>query len=160
VALEARGAPILTATCYCESCRKFGEHSATLAEAPAVLGSDGGTPFVLYRKDRVTCVRGSDALREHRLTPDSSTRRMIAACCGAPMVLDFTKGHWLTLYRDRMPAPEQPPLDMRVMTEHRSSGAADAADAIPSFPRYPGRFMWRLIRAWAAMGFRKPTLSF
>jgi hypothetical protein len=132
---------------------------AALADAPAVLGSDGGTPFTLYRKDRVTCVRGSDALREHRLMPDSPTRRMIAACCGAPMLLDFTKGHWLTLYKDRMPTSEQPPLEMRVMTEHRRSGT-DASDAIPSFPRYPGRFMWRLIFAWAAMGFSRPKLSF
>lgn len=147
----------MTATCHCESCQKFGQYLATLDGAPAVLDEDSGTPFILYRKDRVTCMRGGHALREHRLMPDSPTRRMIAACCGAPMVLDFTKGHWLTLYKDRLPLAEQPPAEMRVMTGKRTAGAADA---IPGYPGYPGRFMWRLISAWASMGFRKPKPNF
>jgi len=45
--------------------------------------SDGGTDYVLYRKDRVQCVTGQEYLEEHRLKPDSPTRRVIATCCNS-----------------------------------------------------------------------------
>src|SRR5712671_5622189 len=57
-----------------------------------------------HRKDRVHCVTGQEYLEEHRLKPDSPTRRVIATCCNSGMFLDFTKGHWLTMYRNRFPA--------------------------------------------------------
>ena len=41
---------------------------------------------------------GAGYLEEHRLKPDSPTRRVIATCCNSGMFLDFTKGHWLTMY--------------------------------------------------------------
>ena len=72
--------------------------------------------MVLFRKDRVVQTAGADRLSEHRLKPDSPTRRMIATCCNTPMLLEFTKGHWLTFYRGGLPE-EIPPLEMRVMTE-------------------------------------------
>jgi hypothetical protein len=46
-----------------------------------VLNSDGGTGLILYRKDRVQCTTGQQYLEEHRLKPDSPTRRVIAKCC-------------------------------------------------------------------------------
>ena len=57
---------------------------------------------------------GQEYLEEHRLKPDSPTRRVIATCCNSGMFLDFTKGHWLTMYRNRFPAGA-PPLEMRVI---------------------------------------------
>src|SRR5258708_40149129 len=90
VRLEAVGRPILTASCYCASCREAGSRFEQLASAPPVLNPDGGTDYVLYRKDRVQCVTGHEYLEEHRLKPDSPTRRVIATCCNSRLFLDFT----------------------------------------------------------------------
>ena len=123
VALEASGAPILSAVCYCESCRLAGRALEQVPGAPAVLNADGGVDYCLYRKDRVKVLQGGAFLREHRLTPTSPTRRVVASCCGAPMFLDFTKGHWLTLYRDRLPK-DAPLPEMGVMAKDRPPGSA------------------------------------
>jgi hypothetical protein len=94
VKVEAIGLPILTAACYCTSCQDAGHRLERLASAPPVLDPDGGTSVILYRKDRVQCVTGRQHLEEHRLNPDSPTRRVVATCCNSAMLLDFTKGHW------------------------------------------------------------------
>ena len=60
VKLEITGAPILAGICYCTSCQKAGRLHQALPDADTVLGADGGTSYVLYRKDRVRCVAGSD----------------------------------------------------------------------------------------------------
>jgi hypothetical protein len=46
---------------------------------------------------------------------------MMAACCSSAKFLDFTKGHWLTIYRARIPE-SVPPLEMRVTTADRREG--------------------------------------
>ena len=158
VRFEAVGAPILGAVCYCASCQEAGRRFELLPDAPAVCDADGGTSYVLYRKDRVRCLAGEGHLQEHRLTPESPTRRILATCCNSAMVLDFTKGHWLTLYRNRF-AGGAAPIEMRVMTRERPSGV-DLADDVPNYPGHSGRFMLKLLGAWAAMGFRSPKLSY
>ena len=57
-----------------------------------VLNPDGGTDYVLYRKDRVQCVTGQEHLEEHRLKPDSPTRRVIATCCNSANVPRLYQG--------------------------------------------------------------------
>ena len=52
------------------------------------------------------------------MKPNSPTRRMFARCCNTAMFLDFTKGHWLSLYRGRLPNDIPPPA-MRMMTAER-----------------------------------------
>ena len=157
VKLVAIGRPILTNTCYCASCQEAGRRFEQLASAPPVLNPDGGTDFVLYRKDRVECAMGQEYLEEHRLRPDSPTRRVVATCCNSAIFLDFTKGHWLTMYRNRFPT-EAPPLEMRVMT-HERRGGVELADDLPNYSGHSGKFMLRLISAWIAMGFRRPKIS-
>jgi hypothetical protein len=157
VKLEAVGRPILTASCYCASCQEAGRRFEQLASAPSVLNPGGGTDFVLYRKDRVQCVAGQEYLEEHRLRPDSPTRRVVAACCNSAIFLDFTKGHWLTMYRDRFPTGA-PPLEMRVMTGERRGGI-ELADDLPNYDGHSGKLMLRLVTAWIAMGFRRPKIT-
>ena len=157
VKLEAIGRPILTASCYCASCQEAGSRFERLPSAAPVLNPDGGTDYVLYRKDRVQCVTGQEYLEEHRLKSDSPTRRVIATCCNSGMFLDFTKGHWLTMYRNRFPAGA-PPLEMRVMTQDRRDGVA-LADDLPNYDGHSGKFMLRLIAAWIAMGLRRPEIT-
>jgi hypothetical protein len=71
------------------------------------------------------------------------------------MFLEFTKGHWLTMYWDRFQNP--PALEMRVMTKDRRDGVELPAD-VPNMSAYSGKFMWKLLGAWIAMGFRTPKI--
>jgi len=140
VKVEAIGRPILAASCYCASCQEAGHRLERLASAPPVLDADGGTSVILYRKDRVQCVAGRQHLEEHRLKPDSPTRRVVATCCNSAMFLDFTKGHWLSMYRNRFPTGALP-------------------DDVPNHRGHSGKFMLRLIAAWIAMGLRRSPFT-
>ena len=156
VLFEAVGTPILSAVCYCESCRSAARQFEQKPGAPAVLNSDGGIDYCLFRKDRVKIVRGAEHLQAYRVTEASTTRRVTASCCNAPMFLDFTSGHWLTLYRDRLPE-DAPQLEMGVMAKDLPAGHVPRDD-LPTYPTHPARFMIKLLAAWAAMGFRRPKL--
>ena len=147
----------MTASCYCMSCQEAGRRFEELASAPPALNPEGGTDYVLYRKDRVHSVTGPEFLEEHRLKPDSPTRRVVATCCNSAMFLDFTKGHWLTIYRDRFPT-DAPPLQMRLMTAERRAGVELAGD-LPNYAGHAGVFMWKLVTAWIAMGLRRPEIT-
>ena len=157
VELQVAGAPILRGICYCADCQEAGRRFQATPGAAPVLAADGGTDYVLYRKDRVRCVRGGDLLEERRLKPDSPTRRMVARCCDTPMFLDFTKGHWLTVYRDRVTGAVPPPT-MRLMTAQRPAGVTLPGD-IANYPGHSPKFMLKLLRAWLAMGFRRPAVD-
>ncbi len=154
-ALQMSGAPILSVICCCESCRTAGQAFEREPGAPAVLRPDGGTDYCLFRKDRVRISDGAEHLQERRLTPASPTRRVVATCCNTPMFLDFTPGHWLTVYRGRLPG-DAPKPQMRVMAMDAPAGFADR---IPTYPRHAPGFMLKLVGAWAAMGFRRPRLN-
>ena len=156
VKFAVAGSPILTAACYCTSCQEAGRQIEQLASASPVLDPDSGTGFVLYRKDRVQCVMGQEHLEERRLKPDSTTRRVIAACCNSAMFLDVTKGHCLSMFRNRFPAA--PPLELRVMTKERRAGV-ELVDDVPNYSGHSGKFMLKLITAWIAMGFRRPEIA-
>jgi hypothetical protein len=151
------GDPIVHAACYCSSCQEAGRRIEQLPGASPVLDADGGTDFVLYRKDRVRCAQGGERLEPHRLKADSPTRRMVATCCNSAMFLDFTKGHWLNVYRARIPGAVRP-LEMRVMTSERRQGVAPPEDA-PNYATRSGKFMWKLFAAWVPMGFRTPRVD-
>lgn len=158
VMLALTGEPIVAATCYCHSCQTAGQTFDALPGAPAVVGADGGTPYVLMRKDRLQWLAGSDRLDEHRLTPDSPTRRFVARCCNSPVALEFTKGHWLSVYSGRIAENERPPAEMRTIVGDRPEGV-ELPDDIPNYRTPSGKFMWRLLKAWAAMGFRAPPVE-
>lgn len=157
VVLGVAHSPILAASCYCGSCQQAGQQFEALSSATQVMDADGGTPIVLYRKDRVQCQTGKEYLAEFRLKPDSPTRRVVATCCNSPMFLDFTKGHWLSIYRKRL-SEGAPPMEMRIMTKDRRADVV-LADDVPNHDGYPGKFMLRLILAWIAMGFRRPDMG-
>ena len=138
VSLELVGRPILRATCYCNSCQAAAKILGDLPGAPTIAADDGGTDFMLYRKDRVGQIIGIDHLREHRLTPNSPMRRMVAECCNTPMAADFTKGFWLNIFAGCLEGGGQPR---------------------PTLRSYTAPFMARLVLSWAAMGFRRPKLT-
>jgi hypothetical protein len=157
VRFELIGPPILTCSCYCTSCQEAGRRFEQPSSAPPVLDPDSGTGLILYRKDRVQCAVGQQYLEEHRLRPDSPTRRVVAKCCSSAMFLDFTKGHWLSMFRSRV-ATDAPQLEVRVWTKERPAGV-ELADDLPNCRGLSGKLMLKLILAWIAMGFRSPEIT-
>jgi hypothetical protein len=158
VEMQVTGDPLLHGICYCKSCQQAGRLHQAVSGADAILAADGGTDYVLYRKDRVSCVKGGDLLEERRLKAESPTRRMFARCCNSAMFLDFTKGHWLTVYRGRLPC-DIPPATMRMMTADRPNGVALPDDGLTNCPGQSGKFLLKLLAAWMAMGFRRPAVA-
>lgn len=82
---------------------------------------------------------------------------MFAGCCNTAMFVDFTKGHWLTIYRGRLPS-NIAPASMRLMTAERPAGVT-LPDDMANYPGRSGKFMLKLLRAWMAMGFRRPAVE-
>ena len=141
VALAAQGRPILTSVCHCADCQAAGRLLEARAGAAPILDATGGVAYVLFRKDRVHCLRGREQLREHRLTAGTPTRRVVATCCNSFMFAEFTKGHWLSVVRDRI---ADGPAIARAPAEETKSVT----------------FLLRLIAAWARMGFRRPRIDY
>ncbi len=95
-----RGAPILTAACYCDDCQAGAEKLEALPGARPFHDADGGTWMALYRKDRHRVVRGAERLERTKLKPKSGTNRVVARCCNSAMLVDFDGGpHWISIYR-------------------------------------------------------------
>ena len=153
VELKAIGAPIMSTVCYCESCQEGSRQIEELPNGRPVCDSDGGTACVLYRKDRVEYSKGSELLKGYKLIDESSTKRVVAACCNSPMYLNFEKGHWLTVYRSALQG-DLPPLEMRIQTKHMPESSEIPSD-VPSYPSWPLKFMAKLFAAWIAMLLRR-----
>ncbi|RZT98084.1 GFA family protein [Rivibacter subsaxonicus] len=158
VRLEVEGTSIVNAGCCCNSCRAAGARLQALPSAPPILGPNGDTRFVLYRKDRIRFVQGAAKLKEFRLTPESKTRRVVATCCNTPVFLEFQNGHWLSLYGCLWPAGRLPALEMRTMTMDLPAGTV-LPDDVPNASRQSVSFVLKLLGAWMAMGFRSPKIA-
>ncbi|NJM81956.1 MAG: hypothetical protein HC844_05150 [Tabrizicola sp.] len=157
--ISLTGGPILSAECHCESCRRATDAMEALPGAPKERSRSGGVPYVLWRKDRVGSIEGEDLLIAYRLTPDAKTRRVVATCCNAPMFLEFSSGHWLSLNAARFPEEQRPAMELRTMTRDRVD-ASPLPDDIPNAKTHSGKgFMRRLLGAWIAMGFRNPHVA-
>lgn len=157
VKITALGSPIMSVACYCSSCQTAGKR-LTDNTGSTVLNGDGGTDFVLIRKDRVNWSIDPTSLVEHRLSPQSPTRRVCAACCGSPLFLEFQNGHWLSMYAARLPASRRPATQLRTMTRDAPNGVT-FNDGIASKKTHSLGFMARLLWAWVAMGFRSPKVT-
>src|ERR1700753_4100394 len=100
VELQATGSPIVSSVCYCDDCQKGADQLEALPGAATVRDPDGGTEYILYRKDRLACTKGADLLQSYKLRDGSATNRVVASCCNAPMFMNFDKGpHWVSAYR-------------------------------------------------------------
>ena len=154
VELQALGAPIASVVCYCNDCQEGARRIEALAGAPAVLDPDGGSAFVLFRKDRVRCSRGAPLLKADKISEKSATNRVFATCCNSAMVLNFDDSrHWVSMYRARFRG-ELPPLQMRVCTKFRPA-SGDLPHDVPSYARFPLRFIAKLVGARLAMLFQR-----
>jgi hypothetical protein len=150
VELKAFGKPIVSAACYCGDCQKGGAQIEALPNALAVRDPDGGTSYMLYRKDRFECSDGADLLRPYKLKDSSPTNRVVATCCNSAMFVNFDRGpHWVSAYRARFHG-DLPPLQARVCTKSRPNDAV-LSDDVPSYRSYPPSFIVKLLASRIAM---------
>ena len=142
----------MSAACYCDDCQEAARRIEALPGAKPMKGSDGGTEYLVYRKDRVRYTKGADLLQRHKLREGSPTNRWVASCCNSAMSLNFDDAkHWVDVYRMRVPG-DKTPLQMRVCTRFKPEGAVLSPD-VPQYPGYPFMFIARLIGARFAMAF-------
>lgn len=152
VRIEIAGDPVMVVECGCTSCQTAGQAFGGL------LTEFNTTPYMIARKDRVRLAAGQGQLMAHRLTPDSHTRRVTAACCGAPMYLEFEKGHWLSVYAARLPEAARGPLYCRTMTKDLPASIV-LPDDVPNPGTHTPGFMLKLMGAWVAMRFKVPKID-
>lgn len=97
--------------------------------------------------------KGCTLLWDYKLTDESSTSRSVATCCDSPILLDFEKGHWLSIYRTALQG-DLPPLQMRVHMKSKPGGS-DLPNDVPGYSTYSLKFMAKLFAAWIAMLLRR-----
>jgi hypothetical protein len=152
VEIEAFGAPITSVVCYCDSCQEGSHQIEELTNAPSIVGPDGGTAYILYRKDRVKYSKGEDLLKGYKIEDTSTTSRVVATCCGSAMVMRFDDAkHWVPVYRARF-QDDMPPVQWRICTKFKPENAIIPTD-VPSSAMYPAGFMWKLLTSRIAMLF-------
>lgn len=149
VKIQAFGEPIFHDACYCKDCQVGGRQIEALPGAVPVLAPDGGTAFLMYRKDRVNYGDVKPLLRAYKINDSSPTVRVVATCCNAAMLLNFEKGHWLTMYRDRFQC-DVPPLQMRVCTKSKRNDV-ELPNDVPNYANHSLWFFAKLIGAWIPM---------
>ena len=144
---------MMTVACYCDTCQEESRRIEGLPGAPSVRTPDGGTAYVLYRKDRVAYTKGSDLLEDHRLAQSPKTNRVVASCCNSAVLMRFDDArHWVPIYRARF-GPNPPPIQMRVCTSFAQDSDA-IPDDVPSNRGYPPAFIMKLLSSRISMLFR------
>jgi hypothetical protein len=156
VEIGAWAEPIVVTACYCDDCQAAAQRIAESAASEPTASADGGTEFMLFRRDRIACTRGAENLQAMKLTAASKTRRMIAGCCKTPMYVGFDdKRPWVSAFRASFGA-DAPPVEMRICTRFRRSDDK-ANEGLPSHPGYPLAMIVRILAAWPLMLFRRPV---
>src|SRR5229473_3779723 len=150
VELKTFGRPIVSSVCYCDDCRKGADQIEALPNAGAVRNPDGGTAYILYRKDRIECSKGTELLRSYKLKESSVTNRVVAACCNSAVFMNFDRGpHWVSAYRARFRG-ELPPLQHRICTKFKPDGVV-LPDDVPSSRGFSPGFVVKLLASRVAM---------
>ena len=158
VVLELSGDPMISAECHCDSCRAGSTTLQALAGSPTFMEPNGGTHYVLYRKDRVSFKQGSEYLEQFRLKGDSPSRRVLATCCNTPVFLEFEKAHWLSLYACMWPDRSAPAAEERTMISDMPDSSV-LLDDIPNMKHQSLTFYRKLLGAWIMMGFKVPKVN-
>ncbi|HZZ67560.1 MAG TPA: hypothetical protein VFE18_05250 [Phenylobacterium sp.] len=147
------GAPILSAACCCSDCQAAGRLIEARPHAAPIRDEFGGTPYLIYRDDRFTCVAGVEALEAIKLSEEAVTTRYLATCCNSGMYLKFGPGWWTSVYRARA-IGEAPPLTMRNKVASLPPGTTLPGD-IPAYRGFPPQLILRLLLARLAMWFAR-----
>jgi hypothetical protein len=150
VEFEAQGKSIVSSVCYCDDCERGAAEIEALPNAAAVRDPDGGSAYILYRKDRIACSKGTELLKSYKLKDTSVTNRMVTTCCNSAVFVNFDRGpHWVSAYRARFRGA-LPPLQFRMCTKFKPEGTVLPNDA-PGSRGYPPGLIVRLVASRVAM---------
>ena len=145
------GKPILCASCHCSDCYEGSRQIESLPNAAPILDSFGGTQHIVYRKDRVRYLKGTEFLKSLKVDEDSPAR-VYAACCNSYLLLDIPAPMPATpVFRGRFQG-EIPPLEMRINVKPKPDAALIPRD-VPCYSSFPFRFIRRILAAKLAMVF-------
>ena len=152
VEIEAVGRPIAAPVCYCDDCQQAAAQIEATPGAAPFRDSEGGTPFLAFRKDRVRYTRGEQSLTKLKLRDGSPTNRKLAACCNSVLVLDFDDAkHWVDIYSARVNG-DAPRPEMLICTKFAGKTLANP-DRVPAYSGYPPGFLMKILAARIAMLF-------
>ena len=153
VELEVTGALILCAACHCADCYAGSRQIEALPNACPILDRFGGTPYVLYRKDRIRYSKGAQLVKGFKVEVDSPSR-IVATCCNSAMLMDLPNPmHWVPVYRARFQG-EVPALEMRINAKFKATDI-DVPSDVPSYSSFPLKFVAKLLAAKVAMVFHR-----
>jgi hypothetical protein len=154
VEIETFGPPITSVICYCDSCQEGSRQIEALPNAIPILGPDGGSAYVLYRKDRIKYSKGAELLKGFKVDQESTTSRVVATCCNSAMIMRFDDAkHWVPLYRGRFQG-DIIPVQWHICTKYKPE-SAEIPTNVPSSSMYPAGFMWKLLTSRLSMLFSK-----
>jgi hypothetical protein len=145
----ASAKPIASVICYCDDCQAGAQQIEALTGAAHIARDDGGTPYVVLRRDRFQRISGTEPLVDLRLREGSPTKRVVASCCNTAIFLDFEKGHWVSVYRERIQTRPPEPT-MAIQTRFRRPDAGAPLE-VPAFSSFAPAFLWKLLLACLAM---------
>jgi hypothetical protein len=144
VELAALGHAITSVVCHCDDCGEGSRRIEALPNARRVRDAEGGTAYVVYRREAIRCTRGDALLEPHKLRAGSPTSRYVATCCNSAMYLAFDDAKpWVNLYRARLHG-EAPALQMRLSSRFTRGAASADADG-PSSSKYSVAFVAKLL---------------
>jgi len=153
VSIDVTSPPISHNACYCNDCQLGAKRIEALPGAAPLMDSDGGTPFLDYRKDRVRQGDPEQLLHPFKLKESSTTERFVSTCCNSAMYLSFQGGHWVSLYRKRFKG-DVPPLERRLWTKYKRDDVT-LPDDVPNHASYSLAFYGKLFVTWIAMMLRR-----
>lgn len=154
VELAAEGPPIAHLSCYCDDCQAAAALIDALPGGDSGIEADGGTPNILFRKDRVRCVAGAELLEPHRAREGTWTDRMVASCCNTALMQVHHNWWPHRGVKAHLIEGELPPLEMRIFTKFAPDRRRVPTD-VPCHATIPARFGARLVRTALAIRFNR-----
>ncbi len=145
VRFMAMGSPIASAVCYCASCQAGGRQIEAAGARADFRDEWGGSPYVIYRDDRIACLEGASLVQGFKLNDVAPSTRFVATCCNSAIYLKFGPGWWTSVYRVRL-GDAAPPLEWRNQVEAVADRAALPKD-VPIYSKYPPKLIFRLLLA-------------
>lgn len=150
IQITAIGKPITSVVCYCDDCQNGGKLLNELSSENKVSDMQGGTPYVLFRKDKIIYDFDKNLLKGLKLKSSSPTNRNYSACCLTPMFINFDDNkHWIDFYAlnalDVIPKPE-----MRICTKFKTG---PLNNELPNYKNFSLHFISKLIFAKFQMWF-------
>lgn len=150
---EASGSPIVALACYCDDCQAAGSQIDALPQGHSGLGADGGTVSMLFRKDRVRCLRGGELLVPHKLRSESHTTRIVAHCCNSNVLTRFE--NWLPIVAMRTFSADAR-VEPQVSIHTRFAPDANAIrHGVPRHQSMPPSIGLKVMASAVGLGFRR-----